>query len=46
MADAIRVMVEIGKKKRSAAAAFDWPSWDRTSELDDRDMDRTEHVER
>ncbi len=28
-----RVMVEHGKKKRSVAAAFDWPGWDRSARL-------------
>lgn len=26
----VRVMVELGKKKRSVASAFDWPGWDRS----------------
>lgn len=30
MPDAVRVMLEIGKKKRSVAVAFDWPGWDRS----------------
>ena len=28
MTDAIRVMIEQGKRK-AVAAAFDWPGWDR-----------------
>jgi len=27
-------MVERGKKKRSVAAAFDWPGWDRWAKVD------------
>ena len=30
MSDRVRVMIEIGKKKRSVAVAFDWPGWDRS----------------
>lgn len=26
----VRVMIELGKKKRSVASAFDWPGWDRS----------------
>lgn len=29
MSDPVRVMVELGRKKRSVAVAFDWPGWDR-----------------
>jgi hypothetical protein len=29
VSDPIRVMVELGKKKRTVASAFDWPGWDR-----------------
>jgi hypothetical protein len=29
MADPVRVMLEVGKKKRVVASAFDWPGWDR-----------------
>jgi hypothetical protein len=28
--NSIRVMVEMGKKKRVVASAFDWPGWDRS----------------
>jgi hypothetical protein len=31
MADAVRVMLEHGKKKRVVACAFDWPGWDRSA---------------
>jgi hypothetical protein len=34
MADVVRVMVELGKKKRSVASAFDWPGWDRSGKTD------------
>jgi hypothetical protein len=30
MTDPVRVMIERGKKKRTVAAAFDWPGWDRS----------------
>jgi hypothetical protein len=33
MADAVRVMIEQGKKKRVVACAFDWPGWDRSTRL-------------
>jgi hypothetical protein len=33
MADAVRVMVEQGKKKRVVACAFDWPGWDRSTKI-------------
>jgi hypothetical protein len=33
MADPVRVMVEVGKKKRVAASAFDWPGWHRSTKL-------------
>jgi hypothetical protein len=35
MGDAIRVMVEAGKKKRVVAVAFDWPGWDRSARTED-----------
>lgn len=35
MGDPIRVMVELGKKKRVVACAFDWPGWDRSAETED-----------
>jgi hypothetical protein len=35
MAQAVRVMVERGKKKRSVASAFEWPGWDRSAKTDD-----------
>ena len=33
MGDAVRVMLEQGKKKRVVACAFDWPGWDRSARL-------------
>ena len=33
MADAVRVMLEQGTKKRVVACAFDWPGWDRSARL-------------
>ncbi|HEY2077353.1 MAG TPA: hypothetical protein VGH53_13560 [Streptosporangiaceae bacterium] len=33
MADAVRIMLEQGKKKRVVACAFDWPGWDRSARL-------------
>jgi len=33
MADAVRVMLEQGKKKRVVACAFDWPGWDRSARI-------------
>jgi hypothetical protein len=33
MADPVRVMLELGKKKRVVACAFDWPGWDRSARL-------------
>lgn len=33
MNDPIRVMLEHGKKKRVVASAFDWPGWDRSTNL-------------
>jgi hypothetical protein len=35
MDDPIRVMVELGKKKRVVACAFDWPGWDRSAKTED-----------
>ena len=35
MANAVRVMVERGKKKRSVAVAFDWPGWDRSGRTEE-----------
>ncbi|MFL5672517.1 MAG: hypothetical protein ACJ77C_10540, partial [Chloroflexota bacterium] len=36
MADPVRVMVEMGpKRKRFAASAFDWPGWDRGARTED-----------
>jgi hypothetical protein len=35
MSDAVRVMVERGKKKRSVAVAFDWPGWDRSGKTEE-----------
>ncbi|HET7030829.1 MAG TPA: hypothetical protein VFI34_09985 [Candidatus Limnocylindrales bacterium] len=34
MPDRVRVMIEIGKKKRSVAVAFDWPGWDRSGKTE------------
>ena len=36
MSDPIRVMIERGKKKRTAASAFDWPGWDRSAKSEDQ----------
>jgi hypothetical protein len=33
MTETVRVMLEHGKKKRVVASAFDWPGWDRSTEL-------------
>jgi hypothetical protein len=33
MADAVRVMLEHGKKKRVVACAFEWPGWDRSAKI-------------
>src|SRR6266851_2452152 len=38
MADAIRVMVEQGKK-RAVASAFDWPGWDRSGKSEDEALE-------
>ena len=35
MSNAIRIMVERGKKKRSVACAFDWPGWDRSGRTEE-----------
>jgi len=35
MDDSIRVMVELGKKKRVVASAFDWPGWDRSAKTEE-----------
>ncbi len=35
MGDAVRVMVEAGKKKRTVACAFDWPGWDRSAKTEE-----------
>lgn len=35
MDDSIRVMVELGKKKRVVAVAFDWPGWDRSAKTEE-----------
>ncbi len=35
MSDPVRVMVELGKKKRTVASAFDWPGWDRSAKSDE-----------
>lgn len=31
----VRVMVELGKKKKSVASAFDWPGWDRSAKSEE-----------
>jgi hypothetical protein len=33
MTDAVRVMLEHGKKRRVVACAFDWPGWDRSARI-------------
>jgi hypothetical protein len=33
--DAIRVLIERGKKKRVVASAFDWPGWDRSAKTEE-----------
>lgn len=35
MGDAVRVMVEAGKRKRTVAVALDWPGWDRSAKTED-----------
>jgi hypothetical protein len=35
MDDTIRVMVELGKKKKAVASAFDWPGWDRSGKTEE-----------
>ena len=35
MDDSIRVMVELGKKKRVVACAFDWSGWDRSAKSEE-----------
>ena len=35
MSEAVRVMVERGKKKRVVASAFDWPGWDRSGKSEE-----------
>jgi hypothetical protein len=35
MSDPVRVMLEVGKKKRVVASAFDWPGWDRFAKTED-----------
>jgi hypothetical protein len=35
MDDRIRVMVELGKKKKAVASAFDWPGWDRSGKSEE-----------
>ena len=34
MDNATRVMVELGKKKRVVASAFDWSCWDRSAKTE------------
>jgi hypothetical protein len=34
MSDPVRVMVEVGKKKRVLASAFDWPGWERSAKTE------------
>jgi hypothetical protein len=40
MVDAIRVMVEAGKKKKTVAVAFDWPGWDRNGKDEDAALEK------
>jgi hypothetical protein len=40
MANPVRVMLELGKKKRVVACAFDWPGWDRSARLGGPASDR------
>ena len=35
MDNTIRVLMEAGKKKRTVAAAFDWPGWDRSGKSEE-----------
>jgi hypothetical protein len=35
VSNSIRVMVELGKKKRVVASAFDWPGWDRSAKVEE-----------
>lgn len=35
MDNSIRVMVELGRKKRVVASAFDWPGWDRSGKSEE-----------
>ena len=35
MPNAVRIMVERGRKKRSVAVAFDWPGWDRSGKTEE-----------
>jgi hypothetical protein len=35
MPEPVRVQIEVGKKKRSVASAFDWPGWDRWAKTAD-----------
>jgi hypothetical protein len=35
MGNSISVMVELGKKKRTVASAFDWPGWDRSGKSEE-----------
>jgi len=35
MDNSIRVMVELGRKKRVVACAFDWPGWDRSAKSEE-----------
>jgi hypothetical protein len=39
MTDAVRVMIEIGKKKKSVAVAFDWPGWDRSGKTEEEALE-------
>ena len=35
MGDPVRVMIELGRKKRVVACAFDWPGWDRSAKTEE-----------
>jgi hypothetical protein len=39
MSDGVRVMIEIGKKKRTVASAFDWPGWDRSGKTEEQALE-------
>lgn len=39
MSAPIRVQIELGKKKRTVASAFDWPGWDRFAKTEEAAVD-------